>query len=362
MTKVLLVTCSILVALVAGESALRFWPTLFKDPSSASYFDTTRFLNIYSTYSKAELDTTLPLYSGNQSSNCTSRRPNTFNFHAYYGFNAVTIDRPCIQTLFQQTSNSMVYMGGSVMANYMAKNHLTTIDSYLAKKFPQMISLNVSEMGSRSTNEMIRFLIEIVDLRPASVIFLDGFNEFIALRHGGAPDDDYYWHNTYADRTNHPWHGILNWIIGNSKVLDLAFWRSGLLKAPGQSTESVSQEKIKAAAQLYLSNVQHIDQICRASSIRCMFFLQPSVFSKKKASSEEKNVVSASLSAFPEWAGILEAGYAEILKSPPVRLVDLRNVFDQTDQTAYFDDVHLSKLGNQIIADAIAKEISSRSH
>lgn len=316
---------------------------------------------IYSTYSSAEMDKSSNLYLKEQGQECVRRDPSSqFSYHPYYGFNTAHLDAACARKLLSG-NRSVVFLGGSVMQNSHSFNYHTTIDSAVhAGIGSKIISLNLAESGARSTNELIRLFLEVIDLNPQVVVFLDGFNEFNSIRHGGHPSEDFYWAAGVRQRVHSPFFFLFDWTIDKSQLLQLIFLRTGLLESPRAPKHAPSREQIIEAADLYVQNVGKITKVCESYSIHCLFFLQPHLFSKNEPSSLEQNLRKDVLHHYPKVDETLQIGYDYIRAQRGKQVVDLSNALDGVSDTVYFDMVHPSKIGNSRIGDLIGNEISHR--
>lgn len=351
--KVLLVFGSVLVSVGACEAFLRYAHSKNDYSTGLKHFPQI----IYQGYSSQEMNSSLPLYSREMGSDCLrSIKTGTFNYHPYFGFNGIHLDPDCGSQFLSGSSKSVIFLGGSLMANTGAPNYLTTIDQYVHRAIPGLKSLNLAESGTRSTNELIRFLLEVINLRPQVVVFLSGGNEFHSILRGGPPDDDFYWTAGVRDRIHHPMRFLLDRVIYKSEVLKLIVFKTGLLHSHLYVRTAPSLEQIHLAAQLYVENTNKVTVICQAYQIHCLFFLQPTLLGKTYLTSEEKLLEDYWNSIFPNLEKTFSEGYKYIKENVRVHLVDLSNSI-QTKEHVYLDLFHMNKLGNEVIGQAIATEL-----
>lgn len=96
---------------------------------------------------------------------------------------------------------------------------------------------------------------------------------------------------------------------------------------------------------------------CDGTGLRCDFFLQPLVFNCKAC--QHSPLARAISRVYPKMDLLIEWMYADALANgPPGHIVDFRDAFDQTTQPIFADLVHVNELGNQLIADRIAKFVN----
>lgn len=294
----------------------------------------------FANYTSQETDFSLPLYTQAQGQACVEviRNPGEMHYSPYFGWNTQQINAECAQAHLSQKGMRVIYFGGSAMENFEAPNYLTKIDNYIAQAKPAILSLNLAESGGRSTNNLVRIMIEAINLPADYWVFLDGYNEFNSIKYGGDAKEDFYWTAGVFDRIHKPIRSSFDKLIAKSVLAQKLFYSTGLLKTPRRRTSSVTEEEIFAAADYYVENVQKIELLCKAKDIKCLFFLQP-----YKVENNEST-------------RILNAGYARIISKLADKTIDLRPLFTDKDE-AFVDDVHYNKLGSAIVGAAIAKHI-----
>ncbi|HSX19649.1 MAG TPA: hypothetical protein VLG38_00830 [Gammaproteobacteria bacterium] len=296
----------------------------------------------FASYSSDELDLRLPLYTETHGLACVNviRKPNTMHYAPYFGWNTQQLDLDCAKQHFAKQGTKILYFGGSAMENFEAPNYLTKIDHYVTTLNPTVVSLNLAESGGRSTNNMMRIMIEGIDLPSDYWIFLDGYNEFNSIKFNGNYKDDFYWTASVSDRIHHPIKFLFDKLIAKSKLTEKLFYGTGLVKNSRVRRTSISDEEINAAADYYVQNFKKINILCEAKKVQCVFLLQ-----------------AYERSADPWSTRILDIGYARILQQLGDKVIDLRPRFaDHTD--AFVDDVHYNKKGSELVATAIAEQIS----
>lgn len=294
----------------------------------------------FATYSPEEIDLSLPLYTEAQGQECVNviRQPG-MHYSPYFGWNTQQLDLNCAKQHFAKSGTKVIYFGGSAMENFEAPNYLTKIDNYINQLKPDLISLNLAESGGRSTNNLVRIVVEAMNLPADYWIFLDGFNEFNSIKYGGDHKEDFYWTATVNSRIHTPMRYVVDSIISKSPIMEKIFYSTGLVKTPRRRTTSVSESEIFAAADFYVENVKKISLICEAKKVKCLFFLQP-------------YLVEASLST-----QILDQGYTRILAQLEGQVIDLRpQLAGQND--AYVDDIHYNKKGSALVAKAIVEHLT----
>jgi hypothetical protein len=314
----------------------------------------------YASYTKEELDPNINLDGTPSGATCVRKSIDNF-WHPYYGINFIKIDKDCITKLFGSSRKRMVFMGGSVMANVGAPNYLTGIDHYVHAEISGLASINLAEGGWRSTNEMIRLLLDVVELKPDVVIFLDGYNEFNSIQNDlGRHDEDIY-STAYKVRIEHTAADLFSRMISrtDSHLLKLIFFQTGLIRSSYSARSIIpSDRQIYQAAQLYLENTYKISIICSHYGIKSIFFLQPDVFSKQLKTSEEIEIANYWARKEPGRQRTNAIAYDYIIKNSKVPIINLRESID-THEMVYLDVCHLNKVGNAILAKNMARHLKN---
>jgi hypothetical protein len=311
-------------------------------------------------YSEEQRNTDLPLRTRAQGGDCVAvdRDTTSMSWHPRYGFVKNRPDIGCARTLLNKDRLGVVFLGGSAMANWEAPNHLTTIDRFVHDAVPGLRSVNLAESGARSENELVRLLLEAVDMEPDAVVFLDGFNEFNSIRYGGAPEWDFYWAAGLRDRVHRPLYFLVDRLVARSRLAELLLLRTGLLTSPRAAAAMVGDDKVQAAADAYVATTEKAQRICRDFAIRCFFFLQPHLWSKSDDTPRQTALRTHFANALPGGRDILAKGYRHIRERAKVDVIDLSGAFDGAGDV-FVDEVHFNKAGSRLIGEAIARQLCS---
>lgn len=237
------------------------------------------------------------------------------------------------------------------------------------------------------------------------IINLDGYNEVAVprLEHAFDPLYPYLWPELMANTlnpdairiigriellrmleaqtdkliTNFPWSSTAQLVAqlsqkllhskraSYSAALKSAIGQSALLpvaKGVGQSY-ATHEELYQALADVWMRSSETMANLCRQHQIRYLHFLQPNQYvPNSKIMSDEERAVAISprhedsdpvIRAYP----ILQSRGAT-LRERGVEFIDLTGVFSATAEATYVDNCcHLTQLGNQILARAIARQI-----
>jgi hypothetical protein len=98
---------------------------------------------------------------------------------------------------------------------------------------------------------------------------------------------------------------------------------------------------------------------CKSTALRCDFVLQPSIFDRKTPFGREARMRAAIAQVNPSLDRYIAESYAGALAAgPPGHTFDLRRVFDQNTQPVFIDLAHVNELGNRLVAERLAAEVS----
>lgn len=258
-----------------------------------------------------------------------------------------------------------------------------TVPSQLSKKLNETVKdinfvvKNFSVGAYTSTQELILF-IELLEQETIDfAIFVDGASEFLKSydelignnpRQGFLQPDIKYFQ-----------YGVLNsGLLPQYVSYFLRFKKSVIGKflrklkdrymvtkryhVNHQNTKSESlnnDEQINRTLSLYLKNKKIIEAIADRYSIKTFFVLEPWIYTKSNLSDEERIILEKCTKN-----KVMSTHITDCIKAFSMSFSKMDNSFDFTtlmniDQTIYIDEHHMSKEGNEIIADRISQIILS---
>lgn len=343
--KITAVFLSIVVFLVLAEVVLRV----------ASYFggaQPTAGPGAVSAplYSQEELRRDLPRFTERQGRDCIEIRTG-FHWDPRFGFASKKLNKDCARKLFAAHVKSVVLMGGSAMDDTQAPNYLTSIDTYAFGNDSSIASLNLAESGARHSKLLFRFLHEVVELHPTYVVFLDGFNEFTAVRYGGEPEDDFYWTAGVKDRVANPLLFYRDKLVESSRLLELLAVKTGFINSARIVRAHIDLRRGIEAAEYYVKTRDYTETICKAYGIKCIFIIQPTALLEKTPSESAKLAVQRDLQSFRPDIELYRSSYDYIFRKAGNKTLDATHLFEGKD--VYIDVVHFNKLGSMLIGEYI---------
>jgi hypothetical protein len=312
---------------------------------------------LYKEYSKEELDLSLPFRHKNHGGECikiNSRKK--MRWHPRFGRNDKNIDFDCVEQLFSEGKNNIIFMGGSAMASYETPNFLTSIEYYMFKNTDAFRSINLAEGGARLSNELSIFIeyVPKMKIKPDIIIFFNGYNEFNGIRYNGEPDDDYYWAAGVKRRVHEPYKFYFDVVIERSHLFKFLFHGIFGFSSVRIPPEQIAKSKIIEAAKDYVYRKNILNNLCDDYKIKCIYVLQPAfVLSKNLTGKTDQQINKWILKYYKFDEMITKLGYNEILNLSR-QTKSLTNIFDN-QSNIYFDYVHTNKYGSEIIGKELRK-------
>jgi hypothetical protein len=102
-------------------------------------------------------------------------------------------------------------------------------------------------------------------------------------------------------------------------------------------------------------------QYCAATELRCDFALQPMLFGRKTRAGSEVGLVRTLARVYPRIDVLYKGMYPEALAvGPPGHIFDLSNIFDDTSQPFFIDQIHINEAGNRIATEHVRPIVSAR--
>lgn len=116
---------------------------------------------------------------------------------------------------------------------------------------------------------------------------------------------------------------------------------------------------LQNAARLWSDSAQAMDAILRSFGQEALFTLQPIIDEDKPLTDEEiklRDEVDPELRKAIYLGRSLQRKQMELMRRRGLNCLDMRDVFSQTNSTIYWDNVHFSDAGCDIVAERLARE------
>jgi lysophospholipase L1-like esterase len=254
--------------------------------------------------------------------------------------------------------------GGSTTWGVGARDDYT-IPSLLSKKLNQgadrYVVVNYGERGFTLSQEVINLVDLLIQGNiPDYVIFYDGVNEAMVgalnrkagLFFGAGTvefklfqmEEEPFWVKLRRDlRETSIYTGL--------KELKAWFQRRSK-KASGYSPEELKElnqlaDSIKTD---YLDNVEFVQRLSRCYGFKYLFFWQPSLFTNKALTAEEKKAPSWN---YMDWVKTTQLVYDRMANVKMDHFYNISTMFDHKKKTLFFSWAHIIEDGNEQVAERI---------
>jgi lysophospholipase L1-like esterase len=264
-------------------------------------------------------------------------------------------------------------LGGSTIWGSGARDDFT-IPSLVAKQLAatdvRADVINLGESGYVSTQEVLTLIRQLQQgSHPDAVVFYDGLNDtYSAWQSGtaGIPQNEWKRSQEFelTDRPNRVAGLFFRQLPGRLTALNrlAAHFRRQQLKRPAGtegahlSDDTVADDVIR----VYETNVGVVEALGRAYGFRCLFYWQPTLFTKAHPTPLEKGLREAASSRFGD--ALIRThdriGKSSALQANP-NFHDLSSVFDGDADGVYVDVIsHVNERGDALIGDVISRALT----
>lgn len=279
-------------------------------------------------------------------------------------------DNPC-----KNRNSIRIFMfGGSATFSPGTRDN-NTIPSYISRKLcAESISVEVTnfgQVGYVNSQEMIQLLLELRSGNiPDYVIFYDGFNEVYSSyqnKIAGLPMNlenrriefgSRYKFNLIIPLTQTNFMQI----ITTPKLKTITTPIVGMFPKKKILINNNLTDLAYTAVGIYLQNKKTIDLLGAEYNYTAFYFWQPAIYTKKVLSDDEKRVLSyvEKKRSDSDIEKLFEEAYKIIGSYEGDRFYDLSLVFDNINNSIYYDNVHVSDEGNEIIANRMVDLIKNK--
>jgi lysophospholipase L1-like esterase len=252
-----------------------------------------------------------------------------------------------------------------------------TIPAYLqagleARRGKPVCVVNFGETGFVATQEVIQLLLQLESGNvPHVVIFYDGVNDVYAAYQSGRADGHM---NLSAIRTRFEKReralSFVEWLKTSYAFLLSQRLADSLRQETKTSPKLITYETMgidaaalaDSVAQMYLANYKTVKALSREYGFEYFFFWQPVIwFGNKPLTSEEQAI---KLGTDPARIRLSDSVYRTIelaaSKSDYENLYYLGQIFDKYTSPIWIDGLHVTPVGNQLIAQKMLDVVAAR--
>lgn len=266
-------------------------------------------------------------------------------------------------------SYTVFTFGGSTMWGVGSPDWLT-IPAFLQVSLQELRDepvcvMNFGQLGYQSTQGLITLLMELQDGNiPDSIIFYDGGND-IQMSYEAGQAKAYMGLNISAARFDQtPLVNMLSDTLLFQSMQNLTSIASreplGLVNQM-RPEENDTDDLANDIIQTFLSNYNLVRTLAQEYDFEFYFFWQPMIGLGQKPLSEEELILQDRVYNSPGLANLYETVYGAIeqIASEYDHLYYIVDIFDQEATQLYMDHIHITPVGNQIVADEMLRIITS---
>jgi len=243
-----------------------------------------------------------------------------------------------------------------------------TIPAYLQAKLDSLIDrpvcvVNFGESAYVSTQGVIELLKQLQSGNvPEVAVFYDGFNDIVTAWVTGEAEA----HHNLSDiaarfkggSLTPPHIALLNrlslvTLFKRFKTEEVAsIWQSSSYADKGVDVEIAAA----AVARVYLGNYELVDALARKYGFEYHFFWQPAILVTEKKLTREEQLIKAEIGV-PAAVALFQAGYRRIKQAANEypNLHYIADAYDNEKDMIWIDTVHVTPIGNQLVAKEILK-------
>ena len=256
--------------------------------------------------------------------------------------------------------------GGSTTWGAGARDDYT-IPSLLAKQLHaaglDVRVTNFGESGYVSTQAVISLLLELQSGRvPDVVVFYDGANDLFAALQNERPGVPQNEDNRRSEFNLSRRRGKLTALMLRKTFVGIDRLATRLRSAGAAPTPEVETRAVASqTVQVYAHNLLIVEALSQSFGFEALYYWQPSVFSKQRRTPYEESLVAsrpARERAIFDDAVSLIAESQELARIESFR--DLSGVFGDAPEPVFFDFIHVSELGNAVLASAMKRDVMAQ--
>jgi hypothetical protein len=149
--------------------------------------------------------------------------------------------------------------------------------------------------------------------------------------------------------------------IEESKLAQALLIQTGIYPSARRTGKKIDLTLVDEAVDYYFRTQENIEAICEHYAIKCIFILQPNILVQSHLNVRDRLIVQVDLKNFPQDQEITSRGFALLKKGRDGNhLLDPSGLFEGVPD-AYFDVVHLTKVGNALLGkyihDAVVQSV-----
>jgi lysophospholipase L1-like esterase len=249
-----------------------------------------------------------------------------------------------------------------------------TIPAYLQAHFaasrhgPDCV-VNFGESAWVSTQGLIQLMLELQSGNvPALVIFYEGANDvYAAYQSGRATHQNLNQLAAKLEQSKSP-PPLVTWIKSTNSFYLLNRLMATLRPKPRESTNLINYKTMgidtatltDSMVETYIGNYEIVNALAQKYGFKALFFWQPQIAVGEKSLTNEELEMRRELD--PVVVEFYQSVYHRVqqVAKKYKNLYYIADTFDSANSQIYIDQVHVTPVGNRLIAERIFREITGR--
>ncbi|MGH0030256.1 MAG: SGNH/GDSL hydrolase family protein [Myxococcota bacterium] len=265
----------------------------------------------------------------------------------------------------------VIVLGGSTAFGKAASSDSRTFAARLEYRLQRRRATEVwsaGVIGYDSNQEAILLRSRLLDYRPDLLIFFDGWNDF--YNSGRTPDGRQLEHPHFLEveealvEAERPWRNLL-WQSAFVRGLERKWpaWRRSLgWDEPEEREFGIYRHSPEAVAR-YAKNLERMIRLARAYGVDSLVAPQPEIFDRAEPSEFEQykrdQLEADGYAAYAQAHWLDYVGAARrVAEAEGVPFVEVQDLFDEAEGDVFTDLVHLTDLGQEIVAEALHEPVA----
>ena len=249
-----------------------------------------------------------------------------------------------------------------------------TIPAYLQSGLKALTTkpvcvVNFGESAWVSTQSVIQLMLELQSGNvPALVIFYEGANDvYAAYQSGRATHQNLNQLAAKLEQGKSP-PPLVTWIKSTSSFYVLNRLMATLRPKPRESTNLINYKTMgidtatltNAMVETYIGNYEIVNALAQKYGFKALFFWQPQIGVGEKSLTNEELEMKRELD--PAVIEFYQSVYHRVqqVAKKYKNLYYIADTFDSANSQIYIDQVHVTPVGNRLIAERIFREITGR--
>jgi|APSaa5957512535_1039671.scaffolds.fasta_scaffold00678_17 hypothetical protein len=284
-----------------------------------------------------------------------NQKTETVNINSY-GFRGIEFNQEKDLNTYR-----IILLGGSTMYGLHATSESTTIPGYLQNRFDtETLDVNVEVInaginGASSFDEINSLNDKLLKLDPDMIVVYDGGNDLV----NSIKNENEL--KSWPNETEHFFKKFRNYYKTTQffEYLDRIFQKK-IMNDQGISKSEITEDVIPKKVEIWKNRWTKACKQNEINGIDTVITIQPYLGVGNKVLTEWENMIKKQYNQI-DVSGAFPLLINELMEMEEIctKTIDLTNVFDNENETIFYDLIHVGDAGNEIVAEEMFKNILS---